>query len=190
VKFWRKTRRTDAAQTGLILALFDAENKTEAESEMAKSLEANPNNLFLLVGAAYWYAAREQDGASAIELAEKAVNIEPRYTWARIALARGLMQQKRSDGSGKDLCSRRGNTAIFRRSIMNWRRRVFSRDFTAKPPKLCRKSFRLKTAQFNNARLGGRVAATRKVLPNCSPPNAARVFFKRSRRIIPKPPTN
>lgn len=83
-----------AAQTGLILALLDTENKTEAESEMRKSLEANPNNFLLLVGAAYWYAARG-DGGRAIELAEKAVNIEPRYTWTRIALARGLMQQNR-----------------------------------------------------------------------------------------------
>jgi tetratricopeptide (TPR) repeat protein len=95
-----------ASQTGLILALFDAENKTEAESELAKSLEANPNNLFLLVGAAYWYAAREQ-GAKAIEYAEKAVAVEPRYTWAHIALARGLMQQKRPFEAEKALLAAR-----------------------------------------------------------------------------------
>ena len=95
-----------AAQTGLILALFDAENKTEAESELAKSLEANPNNLFLLVGAAYWYAAHN-DAAKAVDLAEKAVNIEPRYTWARIALARGLMQQKRPLEAEKALLAAR-----------------------------------------------------------------------------------
>ncbi len=86
---------TDAsAQTGLILALFDADKKAEAESEMAKSLESNPNNLSLLVGASYWYAAHGQ-GAKAIELAEKAVAVEPRYTWARIAMARGLLREKR-----------------------------------------------------------------------------------------------
>ena len=95
-----------AAQTGLILALLDGENKTEAEAELAKSLEANPNNLFLLVGAAYWYAAHEQ-GARAIELAEKAVAVEPRYTWARIALARGLMQQKRPFEAEKALLAAR-----------------------------------------------------------------------------------
>jgi tetratricopeptide (TPR) repeat protein len=88
-----KDAADSAAQSGLILALFDTENKIEAETELAKSLEANPNNLSLLVGAAYWYAAREQ-GAKAVELAEKAVAVEPRYTWARIALARGLLQQK------------------------------------------------------------------------------------------------
>lgn len=83
-----------SAQTGLILALFDADKKAEAESEMAKSLENNPNNLSLLVGASYWYAAHGQ-GAKAIELAEKAVAVEPRYTWAHIVKARGLLQEKR-----------------------------------------------------------------------------------------------
>ncbi len=82
-----------AANTGLILALFDAEKKTEAEAELAKSLGQNPNNLSLLVGAAYWYAAHN-NGAKAVELATKAVAIEPRYTWAHIALARGLIAQK------------------------------------------------------------------------------------------------
>nr|MBA2737842.1 tetratricopeptide repeat protein [Pyrinomonadaceae bacterium] len=86
---------TDApAQTGLALALFDAGKRAEAEAEMTKSLAANPNNLPLLVGAAYWYAANN-DGAKAVELAGKAVEIEPRYTWAHIALAHGFTQQKR-----------------------------------------------------------------------------------------------
>ena len=82
------------AQTGLILSLFGAEKRTEAEAEMNKSFEANPNNLVLLVGAAYWYAAHGE-GAKAVELAQQAVKIEPRYTWAHIALARGFLQQKR-----------------------------------------------------------------------------------------------
>lgn len=81
------------AQTGLALALFDAEKKPEAEAEMNKALEVNPNNLQLLVGAAYWFAAHK-DGAKAVELAQKAVAVEPRYTWAHIALARGFLQQK------------------------------------------------------------------------------------------------
>jgi len=85
---------TDAtAQTGLILSLFDAGSRKEAEAEMAKSLEAAPNNLFLLVGAAYWYAAHNE-GAKAVELAQKAIAFEPRYTWSYIALARGFMAQK------------------------------------------------------------------------------------------------
>ena len=63
-----------AAETGLILSLFDADKKSEAEAEMAKSLEQNPNNLPLLVGAAYWYAAHG-NGAKAVELGQKAVEV-------------------------------------------------------------------------------------------------------------------
>ncbi len=82
------------AQTGLVLSLFGAEKRAEAEAEMNKGFEANPNNLVLLVGAAYWYAAHNE-GAKAVEMAQKAVQLEPRYTWAHIALARGFLQQKR-----------------------------------------------------------------------------------------------
>jgi len=83
---------TDAsAQNGLILSLFDAEKKAEAEAEMAKSLKENPNNLFLLVGASYWYAAHN-NGVKAVELAQKAVAAEPRFVWGYIALARGHLQ--------------------------------------------------------------------------------------------------
>lgn len=83
-----------AAQTGLALSLFDSNKRAEAEAQMRQTLEANPNNLFMLVGAAYWYAAHN-DGAKAVELAQKAFDVEPRYTWAHIALARGLLAQKK-----------------------------------------------------------------------------------------------
>ncbi|HSK73828.1 MAG TPA: hypothetical protein VK892_19175, partial [Pyrinomonadaceae bacterium] len=86
---------TDAvAHTGLVLSLFNAEKQKEAEAEMQKSLEANPGNLPLLVGAAYWYAAHGR-GDKAVELAQKALEVEPRYAWAYVAMARGLMAQKR-----------------------------------------------------------------------------------------------
>ncbi len=97
IRLYRELIEKDAndgvSQNGLILALFDAGKKAEAEELLGKSLENNPNNLFLLVGAAYWYAA-QGNGAKAVELGQKAVEIEPRYTWGRIALARGFMLQK------------------------------------------------------------------------------------------------
>lgn len=80
------------ARTGLILSMFDAGKVVEAELQLNKSLEANPNNLILLVGAAYWYAANG-DGDKAIELSQRALSVEPRYTWSYIALARGLMKK-------------------------------------------------------------------------------------------------
>ncbi len=80
------------ANNGLILSLFEANQREEAETLLNKSLEANPNNPSLLVGAAYWYAAHNE-AAKAIEFGSKAVEIEPRYTWGYIALARGQMLQ-------------------------------------------------------------------------------------------------
>lgn len=81
------------AKTGLILSIFESGKQTEAETEMQKSLETNARDLPLLVGAAYFYAAHN-DGAKAVEFAQKALAVEPRYTWASIALARGFLVQR------------------------------------------------------------------------------------------------
>lgn len=89
-----KDTADNTAQTGFVLSLFDAGKQPEAEAELAKSLEANPNNLSLLVGASYWYGSRGQ-ADKAVSYAQKAVEIEPRYTWGQIALARALMLQKK-----------------------------------------------------------------------------------------------
>jgi tetratricopeptide (TPR) repeat protein len=98
VALYRELTAKDPAdilsENGLILALFESGNTDEAESALAKSLETTPNNLFLLVGAAYWFAANN-NGERAIQFAEQAVKLEPRYAWGRIALARGLMLQNK-----------------------------------------------------------------------------------------------
>ena len=75
------------SQNGKILTLFDAGKRADAESELAKGIEANPNNVVLIGGAAYWYAAKG-DSVKAIDLAGKAMSIEPRYIWSHIALAK------------------------------------------------------------------------------------------------------
>lgn len=95
-----------SARTGLILSLFDAGKKAEAESEMAKALETNPEDLPLISGAAYWYAANN-NGEKAIELAKKAIEIEPRYIWSHIALARGHMALKKPLDAERVLLSAR-----------------------------------------------------------------------------------
>jgi tetratricopeptide (TPR) repeat protein len=84
----------EAARNGLILALFNSGNQSEAEKELAAALEQNPKNIVLQTGAAYWYATNG-DGKRAVELAQQAVNTEPRYVWGQIALARGLVLQRR-----------------------------------------------------------------------------------------------
>jgi tetratricopeptide (TPR) repeat protein len=84
----------NTARAGLVLSLLELNKKEEAEREMAEALAAAPRNLGLLVGAAYWYAAHN-DAARALELARKAVEVEPRYTWGQIAQARALLAAKR-----------------------------------------------------------------------------------------------
>jgi tetratricopeptide (TPR) repeat protein len=79
-----------AARTGLILSLLDTGKTEEAKRELDNALETDPRNLALLAGAAYWFAAHN-DSAQALQLAGKAVAIEPRYTWSQIALARALV---------------------------------------------------------------------------------------------------
>ncbi|MFN2454650.1 MAG: tetratricopeptide repeat protein [Pyrinomonadaceae bacterium] len=94
---YREALKIDAtdkvARAGIVLALFDAGKKEEAERELAAALKDEPRNLPLLVGAAYYYTAHG-DGAHALDLAGRAVQTEPRYTWAQIALARALILQK------------------------------------------------------------------------------------------------
>jgi tetratricopeptide (TPR) repeat protein/uncharacterized membrane protein YgcG len=90
-----ETEPTDkAARTGLILSLLDLGRTDEAKGELEKALQADPRNLNLLAGAAYWFAAHN-DGDLAFSLGTKAVQIEPRYTWAQVALARALVAQKK-----------------------------------------------------------------------------------------------
>ncbi len=83
------------AQAGVVLALFDAGKREDAERELTMALADEPRNLALLVGAAYWFAAHG-DAARGLELAGRAVEIEPRYTWAQIAAARALVAQGRA----------------------------------------------------------------------------------------------
>lgn len=82
------------ARAGLILSLFDLGRKDEAKPELDKALAEDPRNLSLLAGSAYWFAAHN-DSELALDLARRAVQIEPRYTWSQIALARALIAQRR-----------------------------------------------------------------------------------------------
>lgn len=83
------------ARAGLVLSLLELGKKEEAESELAAALKDDPRNVALLVGASYWHAAKGE-AVRAQEFATKAIEIEPRYTWAHIALARALVAQKRA----------------------------------------------------------------------------------------------
>ncbi len=89
-----KDSANTAAQTGLTLALFDAGKRAEAEAELKKALETEPNNVKLLTGAAYWYAAQNLS-QPAIDLSQKAIEADRSFVWAYIAQARALTAQNK-----------------------------------------------------------------------------------------------
>lgn len=86
--------KDNAARAGKVITLFELGRTDEANSTLEAALADDPKNLSLLAGAAYWLAAHDHS-EKAHELARKAVEVESRYTWAQIALARSLLGLKR-----------------------------------------------------------------------------------------------
>jgi len=84
------------ARAGLILSLLESGKKDEADTELKAALQDKDesHNLPLLAGAAYWFMAHN-DAARGLDLAQQAIALEPRYSWAQIALARALVADKR-----------------------------------------------------------------------------------------------
>ncbi len=142
------------AHTGLILSLFAGGKKAEAETELARSLGQVPNNLNLLAGAAYWYAANDQ-ASKAVEYAQKAVDLEPRFIWSHIALARGLMSQNKPVDAERVLIRARqyGNFPTLEYEIASAR---LMSGFYREAAEELRKSFSVKDGQIQ-AKLGRRV---------------------------------
>ena len=73
------------SRAGLVLSLFRRGQTDGGRGRNGKGGSANPGNVVLLAGAAYWYAA-QNDGAKALELGQKAVAAEPRYIVRRTSL--------------------------------------------------------------------------------------------------------
>jgi tetratricopeptide (TPR) repeat protein len=82
-----------AATAGVVISLLELGRRDEAMTAMTAALADNANNLPLLAGAAYWFTAHD-DPDKGFEYARRAVALEPRYTWAQIALARSLLALK------------------------------------------------------------------------------------------------
>ncbi len=102
------------AKTGLVLSLFDLGKIGEAEAELEKA--KNSKNFVLLAGAAYWYAReslktesheRNEYAEKAAVKAQEAIEIEPRYVWAYIALARSFLAQNKPNEAERVLLTAR-----------------------------------------------------------------------------------
>ena len=143
------------ARTGLVLALFDAGKRAEAETELAKALQQTPGNVILLAGAAYWYASQGV-ADKAVELAEKAVAREPRYVWSHIALARGLMGQNKPVEAEQVLIKARayGNFPTLEYELASAR---MSAGFFREAAEDLQKQFVVSPSGNVKASLGGRV---------------------------------
>ncbi|HEX3279764.1 MAG TPA: TPM domain-containing protein, partial [Pyrinomonadaceae bacterium] len=94
---YRELLATDAtdkgAHAGLVISLLDRGRIEEAKTELETALKADPKNLQLLSSAAYWFAAHKENEL-ALKLGNQAVELEPRYTWSHVAVARALIAQR------------------------------------------------------------------------------------------------
>jgi tetratricopeptide (TPR) repeat protein len=91
-----------SAIAGKVLCLFELGRKEEATTALEAALTSEPRNLALLSGVAYWYAAHSNYEKS-FDFARRAIAIEPRYTWAQIALVRSLIGMKNPVGAERAL---------------------------------------------------------------------------------------
>jgi tetratricopeptide (TPR) repeat protein len=82
-----------AARAGKVISLLELSRQDEANTELEAALTAEPRNLPLLAGAAYWYASHGNND-KAFDLARRAVVVESRYTWSQIALAHTYLASK------------------------------------------------------------------------------------------------
>lgn len=83
-----------AARAGKVIALLELNRADEANTALEAALAEDPSNLPLLSGAAYWFTAHE-NYQKGFDLARAATVLEPRYTWAQIALAHSFLGLKR-----------------------------------------------------------------------------------------------
>ncbi len=145
-----------AARTGVVMSLFELGRKDEATAALNSALTEDPRNLALLTGAAYWLAAHA-NGERALELAGQAVSLEPRYTWAQIALARALLSVKRPSEAERAIRFARqyGKFPTLDYELANALAAMGLYDEAAE---VLRESFLIKDGQIE-ARLGGRLPA-------------------------------
>lgn len=83
-----------SARAGAVFALMDLGRTAEAKAEMDAALKADPKSLSLLTGAAYWFAAHN-DPVQANDFGRKALDVEPRFTWSHVAMARTFLAQRK-----------------------------------------------------------------------------------------------
>ena len=152
-----KTDPTDnAATAGMVISLLELGRKDDAMSALNSAVEKDPRNLALMTGAAYWFAAHG-DYEKAFDFAKKAVTIEPRYTWAQIALVRSLIGLKQPASAERAMRYARqyGKFPTLNYELANV---VATMGFYDEAAEILRESFTFKDGQIETF-LAGRIAA-------------------------------
>src|ERR1041385_3944082 len=147
------------ATAGRVLCLLELGRKEEATSALDAALTSEPKNLALLSGSAYWLASHESY-QKAYDLAQQAVAIEPRYTWAQIALVRSLIGLNKPIGAERAMRYARqfGKFPTLNYELANV---VASMAFFDEAVEILRGSFSFKDGQVETL-LAGRIAAREK----------------------------
>ena len=146
-----------AARAGKVISLLELSRQDEASTELETALKEDAQNLPLLTGAAYWYAAHGNN-EKAFALARKAVGIEARYTWAQIALAHAYLGSKQPLDAERAMRYARqyGTFPTLNYELANV---LASMGFYQEAFEALRESFAVKDGQINT-RLAGHVPAS------------------------------
>ncbi|HEY6243985.1 MAG TPA: tetratricopeptide repeat protein [Pyrinomonadaceae bacterium] len=150
-----------AATAGRVICLFELGRTDEATTALDAALADEPKNLALLSGTAYWFASHE-NYQKAFDLAQQAIRIEPRYTWAQIALVRSLLGLNRNIGAERAMRYARqfGKFPTLNYELANV---VASMGFFDEAVEILRESFSFKDGQVETL-LAGRIPARDKDL--------------------------
>jgi uncharacterized membrane protein YgcG/tetratricopeptide (TPR) repeat protein len=145
-----------SARAGVVISLLELGRTDEAKTEMESALKSDPKNLALLSSAAYWFAAHNENDL-ALALGNQAAELEPRYTWSQIAVARALIAQRNPLGAERAIRFARlyGKFPTLDYELAN---ALMSAGLYDEAAEILRQTFRFNNNQIE-ARLGGRTAA-------------------------------
>lgn len=166
--------KDSVAMAGRVLCLLELGRKDEAATALDAALAAEPRNLALLSGTAYWFAAHG-DYEKSFNLARQAVVIEPRYTWAQIALVRSLIGMRRPVGAERAMRYARqyGKFPTLNYELANV---VAAMGLYDEAVDILRESFTFKDGQIETLLAGRIPARDTHFLPLLSPERRASIY--------------
>ena len=163
-----------AAQAGKVISLLELNRTDEANSALQAAFTADPKNLPLLAGTAYWYTAHE-NYEKGFELARRAIAIEPRYTWAQIALAHAYLGLKSPLDAERAIRFARqyGKFPTLSYELANV---LASMGFYDEAGEALRESFALKDDQIQTYLAGSRAASDASFIDLIAPERRAGIY--------------